>query len=303
MRGRLIQRNSIFGVVAVAAIFTVCVIRVWAQSAAPTATTDQRPLTFDTASIKLDTSGSGRHSLSMNMPGGRLRAINVSLAGLMTAAFNLQADRIVGVPSWFDTEYFDIEANHGDPPSDPDTGDGNRLRLQALLADRFNLKVHSETRNLPVFALVLANPGKFGPQLQLDTKCDDSNATPNSQFAPSKDMTPSSIHCGNTSTGGSRTTIHFVGHGASIERFLQQLIGPASSPNVDRPIVDRTGLTEPIDFTLDFASPIGALSGADSSTPPSLPTALEEQLGFKLKSDTGPVDVLVIDRVEQPTPN
>jgi uncharacterized protein (TIGR03435 family) len=89
-----------------------------------------------------------------------------------------------------------------------------------------------------------------------------------------------------------------------MEQFLVVLSGPASLPYVDRPIVDRTGLTGSTDFTLDFAPQSAIDTGASSpSALPSIFTALEEQLGMKLKTETGPVDVIVIDRVEEPTEN
>jgi uncharacterized protein (TIGR03435 family) len=89
-----------------------------------------------------------------------------------------------------------------------------------------------------------------------------------------------------------------------MEQFLVVLARPASFPYVDRPVVDRTGLTGSIDFTLDFAPQSAMDTGATSpSALPSIFTALEEQLGMKLKTETGPVDVIVIDHAEEPTEN
>ena len=90
-----------------------------------------------------------------------------------------------------------------------------------------------------------------------------------------------------------------------MNRLLVTLAGSPSNPNVDRPIVDRTGLNGTVDFTLEFARvQLGSdASASDTSGPPSIFTAVEEQLGLKLEPTTGPVDVLVIDHVEEPSPN
>jgi uncharacterized protein (TIGR03435 family) len=261
---------------------------------------------FDVASIKPNKTGSGRHSLSLDMPGGRVRAINVSLAGFMTAAYQVPASRILGAPAWFDSEEFDIEAtSEGNP-----TEDQNRLRLQSLLTDRFKLAMHHETRQLPLYALVLAKPGKLGPQLHLDDeKCGPSPAAPlsASPAAGSSSSTPSSINCGDTSGSMTSGRVRVLGRAVTVSELVMTLAGSPSNPNVDRPIVDRTGLTAAIDFTLEFAplqlTFLSSQPGTDASALPSIFTALQEQLGLKLEAQTGPVDVLVIDHVEEPSPN
>jgi uncharacterized protein (TIGR03435 family) len=266
-----------------------------AASTAPVA----RP-TFEVASIKVNNSGSGRHSLSTDLPGGGMRAINVSLAGLMSAAYQILASRILGGPPWFDSEFFDIEAT----AEDDNSGDENRGRLQSLVADRFKLVMHRETRQLPIYALVLAKPGKLGPQLHLDDgNCDSSKPWP-APASSSSVGSASSVSCGSTAEGGTRAGTHAAGRNISMQRFLIALAGPSGDPHVDRPIVDHTGLSGPIDFTLDFAPTWAAnTDAADQSSLPSFFTALHEQLGLELKSETGPVDVIVIDHVEQPSEN
>jgi uncharacterized protein (TIGR03435 family) len=274
--------------------------QVCAQSAQ---TTGSPSPSFEAVSIKVDKSASGRHSLSPNLPGGRLRAINVSLAGLMTAAYQAPASRILGAPAWFDSEYFDIEAT-----SEADnSGDENRVRLKTLLADRFKLVIHHETRQLPVYALVLSKPGKLGPQLQVsDSDCGSFKpidlSKPNA--ASSSDSTPASLNCGDVHEGGDSAKIRDLGHSISMDKLVETLTGFPEDPNVDRPIVDRTGLTGMIDFTLEFARPqIGQLGTPPDESLPSFATALQEQLGLKLESQTWPVDVLIIDHVEQPSEN
>jgi uncharacterized protein (TIGR03435 family) len=254
---------------------------------------------FEAASIKLDRSGSGRHSINQDLPGGRLRAINVSLAGFMRAAYQVPASRILATPAWFDSEYFDVEAISADDNS----GDENRLRLQALLADRFKLVIHHETRQLPVYALVLAKPGRLGPQFHVnDGNCDSAPPATSPGFPAGQPG--AHLNCGDTSGDANRSGVHYSGRKISMDKFLIALAGPASDRNLDRPVVDRTGLTGTFDFTLEF-SPLSNVAGASSGslTLPSLFTALEEQLGLKLKTETAPVDVIVIDHVEERSEN
>jgi uncharacterized protein (TIGR03435 family) len=220
--------------------------------------------------------------------GGRLRGINVSLSQLMLAAYKVPHSQITGAPSWFDSEYFDLEATHEDPgPDDAATDDGNQLRLQALLADRFKLAVHHESRQMPIYALVLANPPKMGPNLHINTEnCDTSSPT-----TKCSDLT--------ISYGMRRTD--YEGRNISMQRFLLTLAGTPSFPAVDRPLVDETGITGNVDFALQFAPFTDAGTYPEGAVLSSLPTALDDQLGLKLKSTTGPVDVIVIDHVEEPS--
>ena len=91
----------------------------------------------------------------MNLPGGRVRAINVSMAGFMTAAYQVSPSRILGAPAWFDSEEFDMEATS----EDNSTYDENRMRLQSLLADRFKLVLSRQAKEVPVYALTLDKGG------------------------------------------------------------------------------------------------------------------------------------------------
>lgn len=197
-------------------------------------------LTFDAASIKSDISGNGGHSLSVNLMGGRLRGVNVSLAQLMLAAYKVPHEEIVGTPPWFDSEYFDVEATHEAPgPDDPATDDGNQIRLQALLADRFRLMVHRETRQMPIYALVLSNPPKLGPNLHVNKEhCDTSSPT---------------TKCSALTIGYGTTRVHYEGRNIPMKRFLLTLAGTPTFPSVDRPLVDETGITGNLDFSIEFA--------------------------------------------------
>jgi len=273
------------------------------QSGAPSAV-DQA--TFEAVSIKVDKSGSFRNSLWPNETGGRLRAVNFSLAGLVTYAYQLPSNRILGAPDWFDSEHFDIDAT----ASGEDNVTGNRGRIKAMLADRFKLAVHHEMRDLPVYALVLAKPGQLGPQLRVsDGNCSAWHATDLSKpnAASTSKSTPDDLNCGDTSSSTSRLRARFLGHGVSLQDLVEALSGMPSYQFVERPIVDRTGLTGKIDFELEFTRPQLVPSNesgeSDPSAPPPFTVALGEELGLKLEPATAPVDVLVIDHVEQPTPN
>lgn len=176
--------------------------------------------------------------------------------------------------------------------------------LQALLADRFKLVAHHETRQLPMYVLVVSKPGKRGPQLVPhtdDAKCVQDPAGGGEPVSP--DSVIPRAPCGGIRILriGSREG---VGASSTIEIFARALSGI-----VDRAVQDRTGLSGTFDLTLEFTPQLGqpdSQSGAetsdsDSSVALSIFTALQDQLGLKLESRTGPLDVLVIDHVEEPS--
>ena len=200
---------------------------------------------------------------------------------------------------------FDIEAKAGGNV----TRDQINLMLQSLLADRFKLAAHQETRPLPVYALVLSKAGKTGPQLQShgdDSKCADvSGGLPP---PPVPGAGAPKVPCGGFIMGGSPAGFHMGGQKITMMDLTRTL-----SNFVDRVVVDRTGLSGTFDLSIDFApqqAPPGFTPGpgadagaADPSGPVSIFTAVQEQLGLKLEPQTGPVDVLVIDHVERPSEN
>src|SRR5208283_5130717 len=152
------------------------------------------------------------------------------------------------------------------------------LMVQALLADRFHLSTHQETRQLPVFALVVA---KGGPK-----------------FKPS-DLDGTSI---GTSTGTAGSRIHVQGSDNTIALLAREI-----AQQLGRVVVDKTGINARYDLTLRWTPddrPAPMLNGTpDPNAPPDIFTAIQEQLGLKLVSTKGPVSVLVIDHIERPTPN
>jgi uncharacterized protein (TIGR03435 family) len=211
----------------------------------------------------------------------------VTLKNLMEySAFSLPGARIVGGPKWIDSERFDIQAKvDGSTAASLQTLSRNQERavmhamFQRLLADRFKLATHWETREMPVYALVVA---KNGPRLQKAAKPDAGADT----SASSGQLTANEI----TMDGLART-------------LTQEL-----ADELGRVVIDRTGIQGKYDIKLRWTPAIESVSGpaengTAADTGPSLFTAVREQLGLKLESSKGPVEVLVIDHAEEPSEN
>jgi len=273
-----------------------------AQSSAAIA---ERPK-FEVISVKPhkpDTSGP-EYMLTMTQR-GRLLYTGVKLDTLISSAYQLkpaQARLISGMPKWAASQVFDVEARApGDPPHEQ-----MLLMLQSLLADRFKLAIHPETRQLPVYALVLMKAGRTGSQLQPHSDAAECLKLAPGQPAPTSDfgvIPPPPPVCGRFMSGAHR----IAGNNVTMEMLAEDL---GAAPSMDRPVVDRTGLSGSFDLTLEYtpreqldSQPGPDASASDPSAPPSVFTALQEQLGLKLEPQTGPVDVLVVDHVEQPSPN
>ena len=236
---------------------------------------------FEVASIKPNNSGDP--GMRMQAPPGRFTATNVTLRLLIRTAYRVQDFQISGGPTWLNADRFDIEAKADGNPSP----DQLSSMLRALLTDRFKLMVHNDTRELPVYTLlVVRNDGRLGSQLR-PTDCGrPDNASPPAPPDPNQ-----SQPCGTVKTGPGRLTFR----GAPMSQILQGL-----SPLVNRVVLDRTGLTGNFDLDLEWTPDAGA-NALPTESGPSIFTALQEQLGLKLDSTKGPVDVLVIDGVKQPT--
>jgi uncharacterized protein (TIGR03435 family) len=267
---------------------------------------DQRP-TFDVASIKPNQpNASGPQYMITMMQPGRLIYTGVKLSTLISAAYQLKPDQaklIVGIPPWATSQAFDVEGRvQGNSPPQQ-----MRLMLQSLLAERFKLAMHTETRQVPIYALVLAKAGKPGPQLQAHSEASPCQKLAPGQPAATTDfgvVPPPPPVCGRFMSGAHR----LAGNDVTLEMLAANL---NAMPSVDRPVVDGTGLSARFDLILTYtpeaaqtdSDETANTSSADPSAPPALPTALEEQLGLRLKSARGPVEMPVIDHVEMPTPN
>ena len=250
---------------------------------------------FEVASIRPNRSGST--AASSNSGKGRLSVTNQTALALIAQAYGVRRDRLVGGPAWLDAERFDIAARA--PENTPDNQIAPMLR--SLLAERFKLSVRTEMRDQPVYALVLANrDGRLGPNLKASTECDAkamSSGVGSPGLLPRIDQPSTQTPCGMRSISDGRGV--FITAGARpLSDLARSLDGRA-----DRFVIDRTGLTGTYNFELRFGRPdVQAVAGQDGDLPIVF-TALQEQLGLKLESDRGPVEFLVIDRVERPTEN
>jgi uncharacterized protein (TIGR03435 family) len=277
------------------ALMTTAVIPVLSQT--PTA---NKP-SFEVVSVKRNTSGNGPGSL--NTPGGRLIATNVTLRPILKLAYRpadgqLLDDQIIGAPSWVDSDKFDIEAKSaGDARPTPRT----QLQplVQALLEDRFQLKVHREVRDLPVYSLVVA---KAQPKIKLSED----------QTSPPPVPVPSS---GPIPRGGYISSVRQSGVVITGVAITISTLASLLEARVDRHIVDKTDLKGLFDFKLEFSRELTAPSlstdaaipnnapAAEDPTNPTLFTAIQEQLGLKLEAAKAPVEVIVIESVRKPTEN
>ena len=269
-------------------------------------------MSFDVASVKQNVELAGPAATnfplgpgdSYSPTGGLFSATNTQIATLIGFAYKLTPGQTQSLPSqlpkWAIVDRFDIQARG---PADA-TKDQMRLMMQALLANRFQLAVHTETRELPVFELALLRPGKMGPQLlphPTDSlPCTHYAAGPSSTLA---DGFPSA--CGVFLTHFDAGRIHTTARAVTMSLLASALT--AFPFSLDRPILDKTGLTGSFDLTIEFAldAPIkinGTTVVPDESAPTFL-EALKEQLGLKLESTKGPVDTIVIDHIEQPSEN
>jgi bla regulator protein BlaR1 len=284
------------------------------QTASPTtsgsetdnAAANTSPYAFEVASIKPDKSGGATGFGLRYQSGSNFNATGVTLEFLIRAAYRIEFNQIIGGPAWINSDRFDIEAK-------PDAAVAEQLQklnrddrnlatgqmIQGLLADRFKLAMHHETRELPEYVLVVA---KNGPKIR--------EATPGDTYSNGlklRDGTPGGPGLVQMSPGhvaAQATTMDFFIH------VLEQQLGTT--------VVDKTGLTGKYDIPLDWAPDTSQPSVAGGASPgpqgpgappspdasgPSVFTAIEDQLGLKLESQKGPVDVLVIDHVEPPSEN
>jgi len=261
---------------------------------------------FEVASVKQNAGGSQRSFIGSSSP-GTLSAENVPLELLIQQAYGVRPFQIVGAPDWAKSERYDLKAKarvEGAPAQvSRDSMQKSMaemyVMLQALLEDRFKLKLHRETRELPVFELTVA---KSGVKLRETTCTVYDPANPPAELAPGQKRPD---FCGNINMGrnGMNRTLAAAGIGMKdlSERALANIMG--------RTIVDKTGYAGKFDVHLEWApdTPLPSGGGADDpgkpapsdASGPSIFSALQEQLGLKLESGKGPVEVLVIDHVEK----
>ncbi len=240
--------------------------------------------------------------------GGVFSATNVPLILYITFAYKISNNEALAMqkvlPEWVSQERYDVQARS--EKKDP-TKDEMRLMMRALLAERFKLVVHTETKEVPVFALTLVKAGKTGPKLQAHPADDSCSSDASAELNPSRSgpAPPEAVKGGFPAVCGG--ILYVPGTGVGRLSFGARNVTMASIANampswgaLGRPVVDKTGLTGMWDFAMEF-TPEG--SGDAVASAPTFLQALKEQLGLKLESEKGPVDSLVVDHVERPSAN
>jgi bla regulator protein BlaR1 len=244
---------------------------------------------FEAATVRPNTSGETRRQIEV-LPGGRFNAINMTLWQILSIAYPIDGRfrdeiNLTGGPGWINSDRFDIVAKAEGSPGldtnkpgstvtdvDRDAVERIRLMLRRFLAERFKLRMHHEARQLPIYELVMAKTASLlGPELR-------------------KAAGNCGRDCGSIRRIGPDKV---VGTDVSMGSLAHSM-----SDWVQRTVVDKTGLTGPMDFTLTWAP-----EGATDSPASSIFTAVQEQLGLKLEPARGPVDVLVVDSAERPMPD
>jgi len=226
----------------------------------------------------------------------------------------VDARRVIGGPAWIDSNRYDIDARIEEAfsaalekmPAD-ERKKQTSLMMQSLLADRFQLKIHFETRELQVYALEAAKGGaKLTPAKEPPPSTGEDQPAATVSFPPRLGEMRKGIFISSTGRSVTMTT-----KAETLDDLVHWLAGYSAIGG--RTVVNRTGLPGAYDFTLQWMRDRTAAAGPESSPPdpglapdtdgPSLFTALQEQLGLKLTLTKGPVEVIVIDHVEPPSPN
>jgi bla regulator protein blaR1 len=223
---------------------------------------------FDVVSVKVtprEKAGPAEPSITLFPPGGSFRKTNTTLRMLVQLAYGLQDYQVLRGPNWVNSDRYDVEAKSA--------GDANRaevlLRIQAMLAERFRLKIHRESQEGPVYELIVA---KSGLKVQ-----------------PTEDSSSADVRIGRYS--GKRSM-------AQLAQYLGGIAG--------RPVIDKTSLAGAFDIRLEFTPefvPIGPNGPLADPNGPSVFTAVEDQLGLRLVSAKGTVETLFIDDAQKPSPN
>lgn len=259
---------------------------------------------FEVASVKKSLPG---RMTGLILPGGAISISGYTLKQMISWAWSVDNLRISGGPKWLDSERYDISAKPASPSKqdEPQMIQQTLQALQALLVDRFQLKLHQETRELPVYALVMARKdGKLGPSLTHSREGDCAAPGPPDISNPSKPLAPlqpgkgPALACGQFFN--SRSLMKGVAVGIdALSGALPRILG--------RPVIDETGLTGKYDIVMEW-SPRELRPDTPNDVPPadagpSLFTAFEEQLGLKLESIKSNQEIVVIDSAEKPGEN
>ena len=262
-------------------LFGLSAVAVSEQVAAPAGASTAKLPVYEVVSVKVNKSGSG--NMSWNSTPNGVRMENVTLLMMVRSADyalrHAADDRITGLPGWAGKEHFDLEAkvSEEDAPVFAKLDEEQRSAMfRSLMEDRFKLKAHAETRDLPIYALVVAKGGVT--------------------MTPTKAADLKNEHYGSwgTNSNGNVMTADFKGGDA-------QMLADTLTQQLGRTVVDKTGLATKYDFKLEWTSE--EATDAAASTVPGLFTAIQQQLGLRLDSQKGPVEGLVVDHVEEPSAN
>jgi uncharacterized protein (TIGR03435 family) len=224
-----------------------------------------QPPGWEVVSVKPNHSNSTESNLD-SAPGGRTTATNITIRELIRLAYTVKDYQIEHAPGWVDTDRFDI---NGKNTSGKNTSlDDEKALIRTLLTDRFHLAVRRETRQRPVYLLVV---GKDGPKL-----------------------TP---HNDGTGSGTRKTCGQLKG-----TRLTMDTIATVLSRQLDRDVLNQTNLPGKYDFQLDWTPDSGPCSD-DAPVRPAFVTAIQQQLGLKLEAGKGPAEYLIVEHIERPTEN
>ena len=232
-------------------------------------------LVFESAAVKQHPDGDPT-TLFQALPGGAVNLTNQTVRTLITSSYQTQDYKVVGGPAWLSTDRFDVVAKASADSSLP-----QRLAMvRSLLADRFALVMHEESREMPVYALTQAKAGQLGPRLEKAVR----DCSP--QPAPRPPLADGRPACGTNAAPG-----RLRSGGVTMDAFANRL---GTLPQLGRPVINQTGLDGLFDIDLAFA--------LDQPAPDavSILTAAQEQLGLKLEASRAPVRVFVIDNVSRP---
>jgi uncharacterized protein (TIGR03435 family) len=291
----------------------------------PETVTDVTPR-FAVTSVKVNRSGA-QGGTTRGTPNGGFSASNITLWRLLRNAYELQDGQVIGGPDWINKENFDVEAR----PEGAVTPAVRTQMMRALLHDRFGVRVHAETRELPVYGLVFArNDRRLGAALKVSTEdCPPPGTAPG---PPAAGLPPPGSAQGGPLAGGAMLARggpngplcgalqfgpgSFVARHVGMKQLTESLSNFPVLTGIDRIVLDRTGLTDAYDFELRWTPrrrpgmpvPPGTAGGQSATAEASLDdvslfTALEEQLGLKLEPQRAPVPVLVVDSAERPSDN
>lgn len=267
-----------------------------------TALAAQAPVAFDVASIRTNRSGENR--IGLGFPPGGLTATNLPLRGLIIQAYRLQDHELFGLPDWATTERYDITAKAG---SADVSGPDRLVMLQALLVDRFKLRMRTEMREMTVYSLTFAREDKqLGSNITpsaidcLARSKAGQQPPPPPPSKPGEQPPECGVSLGMTPTGS------FLRAGGIAFPDLLRII----AQNMGRPVVDKTGLKGNFNVQMKFISEAPGLPGLPLPRPPvttnpddnvpAMATAVREQLGFRLESARAQVPVQVVESVQRP---